>query len=424
MRKRIFRNWGLKLASLVLAFFLWFLVVQLGDPQDRETFYNIPVTLVNTELLDGENKVYEVLNNTDVVRVTVRAPVSVIQKLRSSDIIAQADMSRLTDINTIPISYTVPGVNEENVRGDHDAVRLSVEERSTKWIGVQGRTTGEVPEGFIVSETSLDQNRLEVTGPRSAIEKISYAVLTVDVTGVMSDMSLNVEPQLYDAENNLLELPSVTKNVSHIHMSVEVLATKEVPLEYSVMGTPADGYLATGAEECDTKTVMIAGTPAALANVTKITIPTEQLDITGLTGNLEKTINIKGYLPNNIRLSNDGFNGRVTVIVYIEPEEKRTYTLRAANIDFINVPVGYSVEISAEESCELTVSGLRADVLALPEEVRGIIDVTAWMTKEEIETLENSRHMLPVTFALPEGITIENETAITVHFYNNGGIVN
>ena len=48
MKKRIFRNWGLKLASILLACILWLLVTKLGDPHDRRVFLNIPVTLVNT----------------------------------------------------------------------------------------------------------------------------------------------------------------------------------------------------------------------------------------------------------------------------------------------------------------------------------------------------------------------------------------
>ena len=43
----------------------------INNPKDSVTFSGITVNLVNTELLDGENKLYEVQNNTDKVRVTV-----------------------------------------------------------------------------------------------------------------------------------------------------------------------------------------------------------------------------------------------------------------------------------------------------------------------------------------------------------------
>lgn len=72
MKKLLLHNWSLKLASLVLAAILWFLVVAINDPMDIRTYYNVPVKLTNTELLDKENKVYEVLDGTDKVNVIVR----------------------------------------------------------------------------------------------------------------------------------------------------------------------------------------------------------------------------------------------------------------------------------------------------------------------------------------------------------------
>ena len=58
MRKKILHNWGLKLISLAIAVILWFLVVKIDDPKDTRSFSDIPVTLVNTELLEQENKAY------------------------------------------------------------------------------------------------------------------------------------------------------------------------------------------------------------------------------------------------------------------------------------------------------------------------------------------------------------------------------
>ena len=94
MKKLLTRNLGLKLASLVLAF----------DPKDTVTFNNIQVRLINTDLLEQEGKVYEVLDNSNLVRVTVTGPQSIVKsELRRNDIVAEADMSKLTDINTIAI---------------------------------------------------------------------------------------------------------------------------------------------------------------------------------------------------------------------------------------------------------------------------------------------------------------------------------
>ena len=104
MGKKLLNNLGLKLVSIFLAVVIWFAVVMISNPKDSVTFSGITVNLVNTELLDSEEKLYEVQDNSDKVRVTVEAPRKVINQLRSSDIIAEADVSRLTEVNTIAIN--------------------------------------------------------------------------------------------------------------------------------------------------------------------------------------------------------------------------------------------------------------------------------------------------------------------------------
>lgn len=423
MKKKIFHNWGLKLASLLLAVVLWFLAVQINDPPETVTFSGIPVRLTNTELLEQENKVYEVMENTDVVRVTIRAPKSITRDLRASDIVAVADVSKLTDINTIAISYSIQGVSAaryDTIRGDHETVRLNVEERTSKRIRVLSQTTGEVADGYLVAGSSADLNLIQVTGPESAVEKVSYAVVEVDVTGVSSSMSLNVEPKLYDAEGNLLDLPAVATNVNNIHMMVEVLAVKEVPVVPNVTGTPAEGYLATGKLECDPASVRIAGLPAAIASVNNISIPAEQLDLTGATGNVVSTVNIRDYMKDTVRLADSGFNGRVTVTAYVEPVIERAIVLRADDFTFTNVPEGYELElVEPEGGYRLTVSGLEEDVSAVPEEIiRGRADIGAWLAEQnmtEIEELEEGDYKIPVTITLPEempeGVSVEGVSA-------------
>lgn len=418
MRKKLLHNWGLKLASLVLAFVLWFLVVQIDDPKDSRSFSNIPVTLKNTELLDKENKVYEVLDNSDTVRVVVTAPRSVFENLRASDIVAEADMSKLTDINTIAITYSVLNSDVTSIRGDHDAVRLNVEEKSTKWVKVQYNIVGEVADGYMVAGASPDQTLIEVTGPKSAVEQISYAGVEIDVTGATSNLSANVESQLYNENGELLEFSGVKKNVNYIHMAVEVLATKEIPIELNTMGAPAEGYLTTGVIECTPNTVKIAGTPNALSSISRIAVPEEELDLTGQTENLVSTINIKEYLPDNIRLADSRFNGRVTVTVYVEPEAERTLEIPAEEIAIVNVPTGLQAELTDEkEVYEVKLHGLEAVLAAVDSgAVKGAIDIAAWMEQEDLQALSPGSHSIPISFEISDDIIMEEELTARVTF--------
>ena len=423
MKKLLTRNLGLKLASLLLAFVLWFLVAQIYDPKDTVTFNNIQVRLINTELLDEEGKVYEVLDNSNLVRVTVTGPQSIVKsELRRSDIVAEADMSKLTDINTIAITYYCENISNDSVeiKGNHDSVRLNVEDKTSKWIKLESNTIGDVASGYMIGNVTLDQTNIEVTGPKSAISQVDHAGVDINVTDSTTSLSANVDIKLYDADDNELVLESVKKNVDSAYMTVEVLATKEVPVEIEYMGVPEDGYMATGEVESSVPTVRIAGTVSTLVGISAITVPEDRMNITGQSDNLVDIINLKEYLPANVRLADKSFDGKITATVYIEPIVSKDLTVAAENISVTGVPDGMEAEItSTAEEYNITVSGLSRDVSILHDSsVTGILNLTQWMEDNGVEELTPGTYTIPVTFNLAEDITVVPDTNIHIRLKN------
>lgn len=423
MKKLLTRNLGLKLSSLLLAFVLWFLVAQIYDPKDTVTFNNIQVRLINTELLDEEGKVYEVLDNSNLVRVTVTGPQSIVKsELRRSDIVAEADMSKLTDINTIAITYYCENISNDSVeiKGNHDSVRLNVEDKTSKWIKLESNTIGDVASGYMIGNVTLDQTNIEVTGPKSAISQVDHAGVDINVTDSTTSLSANVDIKLYDADDNELVLESVKKNVDSAYMTVEVLATKEVPVEIEYMGVPEDGYMATGEVESSVPTVRIAGTVSTLVGISAITVPEDRMNITGQSDNLVDIINLKEYLPANVRLADKSFDGKITATVYIEPIVSKDLTVAAENISVTGVPDGMEAEItSTAEEYNITVSGLSRDVSILHDSsVTGILNLTQWMEDNGVEELTPGTYTIPVTFNLAEDITVTPDINIHIRLKN------
>lgn len=423
MKKMLIRNLGLKLASLVLAFALWFLVAQIYDPKDTVTFNNIQVKLINTDLLDEEGKVYEVLDNSNLVRVTVTGPQSIVKaELRRSDIVAEADMSKLTDINTIAITYYCENISNDSVeiKGNHDSVRLNVEDKTSKWIKLESTTLGDVANGYMIGNVTLDQTNIEVTGPKSAITQIDHAGVDINVADSTSSLSANVDIKLYDADDNELTFEHVKKNVNSAHMMVEVLATKEVPVEIEYMGVPEDGYMATGEVESSRPTVKIAGSASTMAGILAITVPEERMNITGQSADMVDIINLKDYLPSNVRLADKNFDGKITATVYIEPVETKDLSVPAENISVSGVPDGMEAEITTvAEEYDITVSGLARNISILRDSsVTGTLDLAKWMEDNGVEEMTAGNYTIPVTFNLSEDITVENNVNIHIRLKN------
>jgi len=410
MRKRLFNNWGLKLASLVLAVVVWFLVVQIEDPTDTKTFNNITVKITGTESFEKTNQVYKVLDKTDKVSVTVRAPKSVIGQLRATDIVAEADLNKITEDNTILIKYDVQNVGRvESVEGNRENVRLSVEAKRSKWIRIVQNVVGEVAENYIVANSTAELDIIEVSGPESVVDMISYASAEMDVTGYTNSITANVDIKLYDIEGNIVENDSVRKSENSIRMKVEVLALKEVPVEVNYMGSPAEGYMVTGVVLKEPETVVIAGTPYVLSSISQIIVPEDRLNIAGESGDVTENIDLRPYLPTGTILADDEDAGSIEVTVYIEPIIERTLNVPATNIQVVNLPDGLEIERDAVVTeYSLQVSGLAEYVNPLRAiDIRGTVDIAEWMNEKNISELRPGRYEIPVLFELEDGVKAE-----------------
>ena len=419
MKKKLTHNLGLKLISLALAFVLWYLVVQIIDPTDSMRFSNVQVKLVNTELLEQQGKVYEVLDDTDTVSVKVYAPGSILSQIRDTDIVAEADVSKLTEINTIPSNYYVENATVERIESNNEVVRLNVEEKSSKWIRLVGNTIGDVADGHMIYNTSLDQTNIEITGPQSAVSQVEYAAVEMSVSGATNSLSANIDIELYGKEGKKISQDNISKNVKTAYMTVEVLDTKEVPIQVQYSGEPEEGYLPTGVVESSMPAVLLAGKTSALDSINTITIPEERLSIDGAAGNVEEIINIKDYLPDNIKFADKTFNGKITATVYVEPVVSEEIEIPVENIVFINMPKDFDFEWPEDvENYSLTIFGLWEYINSVQEEtITGYIDVAAFMEEANMVEMVQGVHIVPVTFKLPENVSADERLSASVRFF-------
>lgn len=418
MKKKILNNWLLKLASLLFAFIVWLIVINIGDPVDDKTFTNVRVNLLNTNVITDKNMVYEVLDGTDVVRtVRVSAVKSVIDKLTEGDIVAEADCANLTLNKTIEIKFYSNRDNSsiQDISGSIEMVKLNIEEKMTKGLTLLAETVGETADGYIVNTLQTDQNRIEVSGPKSVISRISTAKVTVDISEASSDIFTNADVILYDSEGNEVTSSLLTMNTESVKVTVRILATKEVPLIFDVMGTPAPGYMYTGEIESNPQTVMIAGSSTVLAGINSIAIPEEALNITGQDTNMMTIVNVKEYLPDYVILTGS-FNGKAKVTVYIEQVATRELKIAADHIRILGLKEGFIAELdNTVTEYTVTVKGLAADLTALnAETVYGHIMIEDMLEERNMEELQAGTYTVPVEFTLGEDITIVQELQVSM----------
>ena len=403
IRSIFFSHWLLKIISLLLAFALWFVVISTNDPVDEKRFQNIKVNLLNTELLTENGQVYEVLDNTDIVRtVTFDAPSSVRREIQSSDIIAEADLTNLTVTNTVEIKLSCPKYSEQvqNISGNIEYVKLNIERETRKTINIICNIVGSVEENYIVGDVSLDRTRLEIEGPESAIAEINRAEVEVDVTGITGTGRASGTIRLVDAEGNEVIRSSVSKNLESVAITVEMWNTKEIPVVYNYFGTLAENYQVTGMETT-LDVVKVAGSTEQLNSMTQLTVDPQDINVTGETKDYEVKLDLEKYLPKGISFADENFDSSATVKVLIEPLIEKKVPLKAENIQIVNVPEGVTCEIVSANSTPLVAKGREAYVALLQSStLPGVVDVGAWIENSNPPQPLVGEYNLPVDVSL------------------------
>ena len=421
MKNSLMRNWGLKLASFLVAVILWVIVTNINDPVGTFRAYNVPVKIQNADLITNNGQVYEILDGTDVIdTVTITAKRSIIDSLNESNIVAVADMNDLTRLNTINIRLSTNKYNDklESIKGNIDSVKLNIENERTKTLQLRTETTGTVKEGYMVGDMTAEQNLIAISGPESVISQVKRAVASVDISGFTNNIGTDAEIRLYDENDRLVTSNTIVKNISKVRVTVEILETKTVAVNWKSSGVPARGYQATGEISATRNSVLIAGRSKLIEGIDSIEIPDTVLDITGVTENLETIIDLNDYLPDGVILAEEDFEGKVRVDVMVEPVVEKVVTMQTNRINILNMPEGFKYEIMDEEDTyEITLVGLARDLDELDiDALQASIDIAAFMEERGMEELSAGHYTINLTFNLEEDkITEKNATGIRLN---------
>ena len=419
MKNKLTTNLGLKLISVLFSIVLWLVGTSIGNPTTSKSFYNVPVVLENTDAITESGRVYEVLENSDVIsRVTIRGPRSVVSSMSESNIVATADVSNISSLDTVSIKLAT-NINQDQINSitpSSDTVKLNIENKKTKTMALGTKISGEVSDGYMVGDITTDQNLVRISGPESVVTSVSKAVAEITVTGFTSDISTSAEIRLYDADGNAVDDPNITQNIKSVNVQVSILQTKEVPLVFHTQGEPTYGYGFTGNVECDLQTVTICGKSSVLKKIQSIDIPAELLDMTNKSDTFTEEIDLLQYLPDNVQLV-DLADSVVAVTVDIEPEISKKIEMRESRIHVTNLPDGFTASVSGvEETFIIEVIGRAQDLSEVQaSSLEGTVDINDLMEKFSLEELQEGFYTMEVSFGLPDDVRLLEPVEVVVH---------
>lgn len=346
MKKIIFNNIGLKILALLIAVIVWWVVMNIDDPLVKKTINGVSVELRNDDDLIDKGYIYEV-ESGNVIAITVWAPESVAKELKSSDFIAYADLSQLsplTDTANITVECVKSDVKNDikEITSKIQVVKLSIDNKQTAEVPVTTAIVGNPAENYVIGDISISQNKIEITGAASVIEKIVRAEIKYDVSNMMQSVNEMVTPVFYDENNNVVDTGAIQLSRNSLRLSVVINPTKWIGITINPSVTVADDYKMVG-YSLSFDHVKIAGTQESLANISAIDLPSEAIELTDVTESQDCVVNLANYLKASYKIVSG--TTELTVHIDIEPMVVKSYIVRKNGIAVNNLGDGLEAQI-------------------------------------------------------------------------------
>lgn len=413
-KNKLTDNLFLKILAIVVAVLVWIIVVNVSDPIIDASYSGVQVEILNADLIAGKNQTYEILNGSNSISVTITAKRSINDLLGKENIKATADMEDLDEQNgTIRIRLETNKYNDkiESIKSKTDVVEVKIEDLMKKQFAIEPVINGEPVEGYVSGDITLEQNVVTVQGPESIVSQIDHATAEASIAGMSGSISTTSPIRYYDAEGEQMDVSRLTGNISAVSIKVELLATKLLPLKFNTTGTPAEGYDLSDEIVSDVSEVLVAGKASTLANMTAISIAGTAIDLEGKNENFTVKLDLEKYLPDNIRLADDEFDGEVTVKVTIGKMETLAVEVPKANITItgLNTEKQRAGITSTQDTVRVVLRGMHDKLEQVDaDELSGVIDVADYMEENDITTIKEGTYDFPVQFSLPDGVTMAN----------------
>ena len=367
--------------SLVIAFGLWWYVVNNVSMEDDITFNNIPVVREGESILNEENLMITDIS-TETVSMNLSGSREDLNKVDASNLSVKINLSNIKEPGErIPLQYTpsypatVANTAFEVSHKNPSVVFVSVDYRRTVEIPVKVKWTGSRSEDYLydTENYTLDYSAVTITGPATVVDEIKEAQILIDLSKRTESFSESFRYTLCDAEGQPVDAKHVTTSVEEVQLTVQIQQIREVDLQVEVVygggATPENTTVTLSPE-----VIRVSGGKAVLEELgDSYTVGTIVL------ADIEKSSHTQTFpltLPEGV--TNQTGVSEVTVTVRFSG--LRTKELVVENIEMINVPEGMVAEI-INANLTVRVRGPEEEINSLTEQ-----DISAVVDLSEAET--------------------------------------
>jgi YbbR domain-containing protein len=331
--KALSHNIAYKLLSVAIALGLWSYVLYANPSITRDKVLSgVDITISGQSVLSSRGFALstDVASALSSARVTVRVSQAAYSMVSTDNVHVELDLSSLhkTGKQTVRLRGSTTYGTVTQVWPD--SIELEVENQDQRYVPVNPQITGTQADGYWYNVSRVNPSQITVTGPTSLVQKVSKAVVDVDVTGRTTAGSSVEELRLLDAHGDPVEADyALSRSTSSVTVTVDIYPTKQIQVtatpEESVEGSVRRGYTLESID-VNPATVMVAADQSLLDTLDHLTI--EPVDVSGADRSFTQIANIS-MLKDIKYLSSDQVSATVNIV---EQELTKRYSNMEASL--------------------------------------------------------------------------------------------
>lgn len=291
------KNLMVKLVCLLLSFGLWIYISNIENPIKQYTITNIPVQIVNLNVLKEDNLTLAPGQNF-TISLTIQGTSTNIYSINKSQFTAVANLSNYTlksGDNSIPVEIT-NSPNNVNIKNNGVLrINIKLENITEKTMPVKSELNVTTSNSTYVKNISFSTNQITVSGPEETVNEVSKLVVRGNVTANNSTTTASFPVVAVDSSGNVVN--DVVLSTNNVQTTITVEKGKLVPIKVQTTGELRAGLTLENII-ANPNTIKILGSESVLDSTDEIL--SEPINLNSITGN--ETIITNLIVPRNITL--------------------------------------------------------------------------------------------------------------------------
>lgn len=426
LRELLLGNFFIKAISFLIAIVLWFFTMNINNPV-VEKDVTVPLTFKNESLIT--DKGYVIVNKDQLLKTNVQVKIKGTRNdmdsyRRYNDaVVANIDFSTIDLTNTAIIGQqlSVPVHAYSNYPDTFSFVSaypltviLNIDVVETKTVPVYPDVTGTPKNSYVLQDNPiLSKNTITITGPKSVIDKVTKAMLPLNIDNVDGDIDKSIIPVVYNDKNEDVS-SSIYSGLDEITITQHVAKATTVELvKPSLVGSLPAGYSLIEYYTDIQKLEVLAD--ESNPNLSFNPIVLDSINISDFRENEVIKEDITQKLAKQGLKAKSTKNVTVTTTIIIEEDSSLTLNVPIERVEFSNVQYKYTATAGNDfENNVVTLS------VTGPSEILNKIDLDSFDFYCELPVNPTANQFFTtVTVTLPEGVKLNEVPILDINLTND-----